>query len=121
MVVEDNATNAKVLVKMLEKLGYDSVVANDGLPAIKMLGDTTPDLILMDINMPGMDGITAAREIRRLGLAPAASIIAVTAMPMTSKPDELAEMNIDAVVNKPVRLATLASTLERDSGSAARA
>jgi CheY-like chemotaxis protein len=113
LVVEDNKTNAAVLVKMLDKLGFDCIVANDGLPAIELLGGMTPDLILMDINMPGMDGITAAREIRKLGLAPDAAIIAVTAMPLNSAPNELAAMSLDAVVSKPVRLDILANTLAR--------
>ena len=98
---------------MLDKLGFDCIVANDGLPAIELLGGMTPDLILMDINMPGMDGITAAREIRKLGLAPDAAIIAVTAMPLNSAPNELAAMSLDAVVSKPVRLDILANTLAR--------
>ena len=66
----------------------------------------------MDINMPRMDGIAAAREIRSLGLAPRTPIIAVTAKPMPSDRSELAELSIDDVVMKPIRLADLSRTLD---------
>ena len=113
LVAEDNSTNVMILVKMLEKLGCQALVVSDGVEAVDALRHADPDVILMDINMPRMDGIAAAREIRRLGLAPRAPIIAVTAKPMPSDLRELAELNIDDVVTKPIRLAHLSEAIDK--------
>jgi CheY-like chemotaxis protein len=82
LLVEDAELSADIMKKELEYLGYDCVVAQDGKEAVQKAGDALPDLILMDICMPEMDGLEATAEIRKNPRTKAIPIIAVTARAM---------------------------------------
>jgi len=103
MVAEDSPINQKVIVKMLMKMGYRPDTVADGCEVLQVLKIRHYDLILMDINMPEMDGITATKEIRRLW--PAAEqphIVAVTAFAMESDRETCLEAGMNDYIAKPV-------------------
>ena len=112
MVAEDNIVNQKVACRMVERLGLRADVAANGVEAVEMSQLAPYDLILMDCQMPEMDGYQATREIRRRdGVNRRTVIIAMTAEAMTGAREKCIEAGMDAYIAKPVRLADLAEAL----------
>lgn len=112
LVVEDNPINQKVVGRMLEKLGYTPSFANNGLYAIEALQRQPFDLVLMDVEMPEMDGPTAARKIRaELPHDKQPVIIALTAHAVSCSRDTWLAAGMDDVLTKPIRLQELVSML----------
>ena len=112
LVVEDNATNQKVALAMLAKLGYRADIAENGKEAILATRKIDYDLILMDCQMPEMDGYEATRRIRR-SKARAVPIIAMTAHAMKQDREKCFENGMDDYITKPVSSAALAKVLEK--------
>ena len=114
LVAEDNAVNVKLAVGLLEKRGYKVVVARTGLEAIQALERDVFDVVLMDINMPELDGLEATREIRRKEKAMGGHvpIIAMTAGAMKSDEEKCLAAGMDAYISKPFQPAALFSTLD---------
>ncbi|MBO9403203.1 ATP-binding protein [Shimia sp. R9_3] len=105
LIVDDNATNRFVLKRFLKDTPLQIDEAKDGKEAVEAASKTTYDVILMDIQMPVMDGITASNEIRKLEIAngsQATQIIAVTANVMTHQIEEYLAEGINEVLGKPV-------------------
>jgi CheY-like chemotaxis protein len=116
LVVEDNPVNQKVLVKLLEKLGCNVDTAEDGEAAVQKTQSHGYDVILMDIHMPGKDGIEATRDIRNREeqwKQPRTPIVAVTADAMQEDRQRFIDAGMDDYVAKPVRQATLVPILSR--------
>jgi CheY-like chemotaxis protein len=116
LLVEDNAVNQTVALKMLEKLGYRADVVADGQEAIFALETTPYDLVLMDVQMPVMDGFAATRAIRSgrtKALKPNLPIVAMTAHAIEGDREKCLEAGMDDYVSKPVALPALAAALER--------
>lgn len=116
LVVEDNATNQLVALRMLEKLGYGTDVAGDGEEALTALRSIPYDAVLMDCQMPKMDGLEATRRIRagEAGMARAKTpIIAMTARAMESDRRKCLEAGMDDYISKPVSLFLLSTVLRR--------
>ncbi|EHJ48276.1 multi-sensor hybrid histidine kinase [Solidesulfovibrio carbinoliphilus subsp. oakridgensis] len=119
LVAEDNPVNIKLMSIHLQKLGHTAVTATSGEGALARLAEEPFDLVLMDIEMPSMDGLTAARRIRAGGSAErpvrdkAIPIIAVTAHVSPEVRQACAEAGMDAYVGKPVNLEELAGTIDR--------
>jgi len=114
LVAEDNAINQQVAVGLLARLGHRADVANDGAEAVSLIERYDYDLILMDMQMPLMDGIAATKVIRTL--APPASklpIIAMTANAMASDRDACLEAGMDDFITKPIDRRRLAMLLGR--------
>ncbi|MEU9776344.1 response regulator [Streptomyces sp. NPDC047968] len=114
LVAEDNPTNRLITLRMLGNLGYDAETAEDGLQALDALRHGRYDVVLMDVQMPRMDGLEASRRIHR-EWAPAARprIIAMTANAMAGDRERCLAAGMDDYVSKPVRLEELARALER--------
>jgi two-component system, sensor histidine kinase and response regulator len=114
LLVEDNAVNKMVAVKHLEKLGFRVAVAVNGRIAVEMANTTTFDLILMDCDMPVMDGFEATRAIRG-GLPPRSRVpvIALTANAMRGDKERCLESGMDDYLSKPLRAGELKATLDR--------
>jgi CheY-like chemotaxis protein len=112
LVAEDNATNRMLMSKFLEKCGAEILFAEDGQQAIDTTTAAHPDLILMDMQMPGVDGIEATRRIRTLDL-PQPYIIALTANAQKDDRDSCIAAGMDDFMTKPVRKVQLLETLHQ--------
>jgi PAS domain S-box-containing protein len=115
LVVEDNPVNQKVTSAMLENLGYRSDVASSGLDALQACSQASYDAILMDCQMPDMDGFKATAWIRQREAEAGrrTPIIALTASIMPGDREKCLAAGMDDYLSKPVRLQTLDSTLRR--------
>ncbi len=111
LVVDDNATNQKLAVMVLKRLGYRCDLANNGVEAVTAASNQSYDLILMDIEMPEMDGIEATGEIRKVLGDKAPYIIAMTANAMRGDRDRYLSLGLDDYVAKPIRVASLIDAL----------
>ncbi len=107
LVVDDNQTNQKLLIGYLEAQGYRTSLATHGEEAVQLATRNHPDLILMDIQMPGMDGLEAIRLIRGCLDMPRVPIIALTALAMSGDRDRCLEAGADEYLSKPVMLSEL--------------
>jgi hypothetical protein len=114
LVVEDNAINQQVAVGLLATLGHTADVANDGLEALSLLGACDYDLVLMDMQMPRMDGLAATRAIRALpGRAATTAIVAMTANAMESDRRACLEAGMNDYIAKPINRRHLAAAIDR--------
>lgn len=113
LLVEDNAVNQKVVLAILTKRGFEVEVAANGLESLAALQRDTFDLVLMDVQMPYMDGIEATRKIREdLGLLHL-PIVAMTAHAMTGDRERCIDAGMNDYVSKPVNPSTLVHTILR--------
>ena len=115
LLADDNPVNCKIAVIMLEKAGHRIDTVTDGAAAVEAIAAKTYDLILMDVQMPGMDGLEATRRIRRLaagGDVPI-PIIAVTANAMKGDDQRCLEAGMDDYVTKPIDRARLLSKVNQ--------
>lgn len=112
LLVEDNVINQRVATKLLERLGQEVIVASDGREAIKHVQDATFDLVLMDVQMPDLDGIAATRLIRNIG-APfdKLPIVAMTANASDRHRQDCLDAGMNAFESKPVTFQRLATIL----------
>jgi CheY-like chemotaxis protein len=111
LVAEDNPSNQRVLVEMLKRLGYRADAVADGREVIQALKRQPYDLVLMDIKMPEMDGITAAKVIRELQPEKGPRIVAITAFAMEGDREKCLEAGMDDYIAKPVQINQLAEML----------
>jgi PAS domain S-box-containing protein len=114
LLVEDNATNRLVISKILEALGVQVDTAEDGAEGVERAATGHYDLVLMDIQMPGMDGIEATKRIRAMdGAVASTPIVAVTANVLADQRSSYADAGMDGVVSKPVSAASLIAEIAR--------
>jgi PAS domain S-box-containing protein len=114
LVVEDNPTNRMIATKLLENLGASVETAADGYLGVEAAARGAFDLILMDVQMPGIDGMEAARRIRALGGPVAATpIVALTANVLAHQRRSYLEAGMDGVVGKPISPAALVAEIAR--------
>lgn len=115
LVVDDDEVNLRLIVTLLKRLGYAPLAARNGREAVEIQSRAPADCILMDLQMPEMDGIEAARIIRegetRAGRASPCYITALTANIIPADRDECFEAGMNGYLNKPVKIAAIASTL----------
>lgn len=118
LVVEDNPQNMKLVMMMLRPHGYSLIGASDGEEALGMAEREKPDLIIMDIQLPGIDGLEVTRRLRQLPLFQHVPIIAVTAYAMKGDEEKILAAGCDAYLSKPVDTRELprviAAMLHRD-------
>jgi CheY-like chemotaxis protein/HPt (histidine-containing phosphotransfer) domain-containing protein len=114
LLAEDNVVNQKVALRLLAQLGYRADVAANGLEAVDAVGRQTYDVVLMDVQMPELDGFEASREINRRwsgGRRP--RIVAMTANAMQGDRELCVAAGMDDYVAKPIRVEELVTALER--------
>ncbi|MEM7587927.1 MAG: response regulator, partial [Acidobacteriota bacterium] len=113
LLTEDNLVNQMVTRRLLELLGYQADVAANGLEAIEAVRRQSYDVVLMDIQMPEMDGIDATRHIVRQEPESRPQIIAMTASALPSDRERCLQAGMDDYIVKPVSLEDLHAALER--------
>ena len=115
LVAEDNPVNQRVVTRFLQKLGAECVLACDGREAVRRWRDRTPTLVLMDLQMPEMDGLEATREIRRLERPSGrhTPIVALTANVGEEVRQRCRQAGMDGHLSKPFQLRELRAVLER--------
>jgi signal transduction histidine kinase/CheY-like chemotaxis protein len=114
LVVEDNAVNQKVIVRLLNLLHCEVIVADTGKEALEALALSDFDVVLMDCQMPVMDGFEATRLIRAgAGRKPRVPIVALTASALTQDREKCLQAGMDDFLSKPIRSADLRPVLER--------
>ena len=111
LLAEDNPTNVLTIKDYLEGYGYQVVVAPDGVQALEQATAAHPDLILMDIQMPVMDGLEATRRLRASQQFATTPIIALTALAMPGDRERCIEAGANEYMSKPVGLKTLRNTI----------
>jgi len=116
LVVEDNMVNQMVITGMLENLGYNSTIAENGQEGVDAFCSDQPDLILMDVSMPVMNGLEATKAIRDVEIdhgMPRCPIVALTANAMKGDRERCIESGMDDFVSKPVLMEELSKKLDR--------
>ncbi|MBS1662859.1 MAG: response regulator [Bacteroidetes bacterium] len=113
LVAEDNQVNQQVILYILQKLGYTPTIVENGQQAIAAVTSTAYDIILMDLQMPEMDGLEATRYIRSARLTEQPVIIALTANAMEGDEDECLQAGMNDYISKPVKLEELVGKLRK--------
>jgi signal transduction histidine kinase/CheY-like chemotaxis protein len=119
LVVEDDAMNLLAVERMLQKVGYAVLTARNGRQALELLADNPVDIVLMDVQMPVMDGLEATRRIRadQSGrFDPAVPVIALTAYAMTGDRERFLASGMDDYLAKPVKVSEMLDCMQRAVG-----
>jgi len=110
LLVEENELNRDMLSRRLQRRGFEIITATDGEKGIALTASERPDLILMDISLPGVNGWDATKQIRRNGMT--TPIIALTAHAMSGDREKTLEAGCDEYETKPVELEILLSKIQ---------
>jgi GAF domain-containing protein/CheY-like chemotaxis protein len=121
LLAEDNPVNQKLALRLLRQIAYDADVAGDGLEAIAALERDGYDVVLMDVQMPELDGLEATRRIRARWPDRQLRIVAMTANAMAGDREACIAAGMDDYIAKPIRPAELAAALERSPAAVATA
>ncbi|MDA0674021.1 MAG: response regulator, partial [Cyanobacteria bacterium] len=113
LLAEDNPDNVATLAPYLEMQGYEVLVAADGAEAIALATRERPDLIVMDVQMPNVDGLEAMGRIRANPETAAIPMIALTAFAMAGDEERCLAAGANAYLSKPVKLKQLAATIRQ--------
>jgi CheY-like chemotaxis protein len=113
LIAEDNAVNRELLRELLELRGYTVLEACDGQEALQMIEQTQPELLLLDIGMPVMDGFAVIRRIRENPQLAKLPVVAVTAYAMRGDQERILNSGFDGYLSKPVNPSSLAGELDR--------
>jgi two-component system cell cycle response regulator DivK len=116
VIIEDNATNMTLAVYLLKSAGHTVLSATDAEAGLTLARAERPDLILMDIQLPGMDGLEATAQLKRDDATRAIPVIALTALAMKGDEERIRAAGCNGYIAKPMRyqefLATVAAQLE---------
>jgi two-component system, cell cycle response regulator DivK len=117
LVIEDNEQNLYLVTFILEKHGYEVFAARDGQEGIDMATSVKPDLILLDIQLPVMDGHAVARELRKDTELARVPIIAVTSYAMTGDREKTIKAGCNGYIEKPINPDTFMQQVEQHLSS----
>ena len=113
LVAEDNAVNRELLRELLETRGYTVFEACDGQEALHMIEQAQPELLLLDIGMPVLDGFAVIRRIRESPRLARLPVVAVTAYAMRGDRERILESGFDGYLSKPLNPSSLTQELDR--------
>ncbi|MFZ0298506.1 MAG: response regulator [Candidatus Sulfotelmatobacter sp.] len=113
LVAEDNAVNRELLRELLEARGYTVFEACDGQEALRMIEETKPELLLLDIGMPVLDGFGVIRKIRENPRLAPLPVVAVTAYAMRGDRETILASGFDGYLSKPLSPSSLTEELDR--------
>ena len=112
LIAEDNAINRELLRELLEARGYTVVEACDGQEALHLIEQAQPDVLLLDIGMPVLDGFAVVRKIRENPRLATLPVLAVTAYAMQGDREKILNSGFDGYLSKPINAVALAEALE---------
>jgi CheY-like chemotaxis protein len=113
LIAEDNAINRELLRELLEAKGYEVVEACDGQEALQMIEEVQPDVLLLDIGMPRLDGFGVLRKVRENPRLAGLPTLAVTAYAMATDREKIKEAGFDGYLSKPIDSRLLFRELDR--------
>ena len=113
LVAEDNPVNRELLRELLEAWGYNVIEAADGQEALKMIELNHPEILLLDIGMPVLDGFAVMRKIRENPSLATLTVLAVTAYAMQGDRENILNAGFDGYLSKPINAHDLANEIER--------
>jgi CheY-like chemotaxis protein len=113
LLAEDNVVNQKLVLRLLQQMGYRADLASNGLEAIDALKRQTYDVVLMDVQMPEMDGLEATHHIRLSGEVTQPHIIGLTANAMQGDREMCIDAGMDDYITKPIRVRELVESLQK--------
>jgi two-component system cell cycle response regulator DivK len=113
LLVEDNVDNLELVRFLLERSGYRVLVAHDGQMGLDIARHELPDLILMDLSLPGVDGWTAARELKEDPKTASIPLLALTAHTLPGDRNKALESGFDGYISKPIDLHNFAEDIAR--------
>jgi two-component system cell cycle response regulator DivK len=116
LIVEDNEKNMKLVRDVLQHKGYKVLEAVNATAGLKLAGDERPDLILMDIQLPDINGITALKMIRKDERISRTPVVAVSASAMPDEQQKIVASGFDAYITKPINMKLFLETVERFAG-----
>ena len=120
LIVEDNAANMKLAILLVRNAGHEVISAGDAEVGLALARDAHPDLILMDIQLPGMDGLAATALLKQDPRTALIPIIAVTALAMKDDEEKSQTAGCDAYIAKPLRYQELYAAVDQLLGVTAR-
>lgn len=113
LIAEDNAQSLKLFRDILQASGHATIEATDGRACVELATARKPDLILMDIQLPGMDGLEATRLLRADSETRYIPVVAVTSYAMVGDEERIRRAGCDGYIAKPIDLNTFRETVER--------
>ena len=113
LIVEDNEKNMKLVRDILRHNGYDTIEATTGEEGVRLAAERRPDVVLMDIQLPDIDGIEALRRIRAEPALDRVPVIAVSASVMPDDQQKIVNSGFEAFVTKPINLKQFLETVKR--------
>ena len=113
LVVEDNDKNRKLVRDVLTFKGYEIIEAETGEEGVRLAQERHPSLVLMDIRLPGIDGIEALRQLRAEEATREIPIMAMTASVMTADRQKITDAGFDAFQSKPLKVSDFVAAVER--------
>jgi|ERR1700730_8486779 CheY-like chemotaxis protein len=116
LVAEDNLPNRELIREILESCGHEVIEAEDGQQALERLKESTPDLILLDIQMPVLDGYAVVRELRQTPQFAKLKVLALTAYAMQGDREKVLQAGFDGYLTKPIDTTLLTKHLQEYLG-----
>jgi two-component system cell cycle response regulator DivK len=112
LVVEDNPLNLKLVRDVLQVAGYHVLEAQSGEEGLRIAKEDPPDLVLMDLQLPGIDGTETLRRLREGTIRPDVPVVAVTALAMAEDKQRASRAGFDGYVEKPISVRALPGQIE---------
>ena len=113
LIVEDNARNMKLVRDVLRAKGFETLEAANAEEGVRIARGRSPDLILMDIQLPGMSGIDAIGVLRADGVTASIPVVAITASVMQQDRQQIMDAGFDAFIEKPINLRRFLDTVRQ--------